>query len=94
MPMPTDVGIIDLMLGIPSPDQPSTYDFMRPLFRDKESLEQFDFPVEYMFKDVPKFGRASATASSFTLEQMDAAPHRAGADRRLPQENDVAAAVL
>ena len=50
MPMPSDVPIIDLMLGIPSPDQPSTYDFMRPLLRDRESLQQFDFPVEYMFK--------------------------------------------
>jgi predicted TIM-barrel fold metal-dependent hydrolase len=68
--MPEDVPIIDLMLGIPSPDQPSTYDFMRPLFRDEESLRQFDFPVEYMFKDVPKTGQKSDYIK-YTLEEMD-----------------------
>ncbi len=70
MPMPTDIGIIDLMLGIPSPDQPSTYDFMKPLLRDKQSLEQFEFPVEYMFKDVPKTGQQSDYIK-YTLEKMD-----------------------
>jgi len=68
--MPEDVPIIDLMLGIPSPDQPSTYDFMRPLFRDEESLRQFDFPVEYMFKDVPKTGQKSDYVE-YTLGEMD-----------------------
>jgi predicted TIM-barrel fold metal-dependent hydrolase len=70
MPMPGDVPIIDLMIGIPSPNQPSSYDFMRPLFRDKQSLEQFDFPVEYMFKDVPKTGQQSDYIK-YTLEKMD-----------------------
>jgi predicted TIM-barrel fold metal-dependent hydrolase len=68
--MPRDVPIIDLMLGIPSPDPPSTYDFMRPLLRDEESLRQFDFPVEYMFKDVPKTGHKSDPIK-YTLEEMD-----------------------
>ncbi|HVH18943.1 MAG TPA: amidohydrolase, partial [Myxococcota bacterium] len=57
MPMPQNIGIIDLMLGIPSPEPKRNYDFMRPLFRDKESRDSFDFPVEYMFKDVPQTGR-------------------------------------
>ncbi len=70
MGMPTDVPIIDLMLGIPSPDAKRSYDFMRPLFRDRESLESFEFPVEYMFKDVPKFERGE-DAIQYTLEQMD-----------------------
>ena len=70
MAMPRDIGIIDLMLGIPSPDQPSTYDFMKPLFRDKQSLEQFEFPVEYMFKDVPQTGRQEDYIK-YTLEKMD-----------------------
>ncbi len=78
MPMPEDVPIIDLMLGIPSPDQPSSYDFMRPLFRDRESLEQFDFPVEYMFKDVPKTG-GKDDYIAYTLGQMD----RYGIERAL-----------
>ena len=70
MPMPRDVGIIDLMMGIPSPDPKPAYDFMKPLFRDAESLQSFEFPVEYMFKDVP----VTATQEDYikyTLEQMD-----------------------
>ena len=71
MTMPTDVPIIDLMLGLPSEEAKRTYDFMRPLFRDKQSLESFDFPVEYMFKDVPTFSNLGDRIK-FTLEQMDA----------------------
>jgi uncharacterized protein len=78
MGMPSDVPIIDLMMGIPSPDAKRTYDFMRPLFRDRESLESFDFPVEYMFRDVPKFERKE-DAIKYTLEQMD----RHGIERAL-----------
>jgi predicted TIM-barrel fold metal-dependent hydrolase len=71
MAVPTDVPIIDLMLGIPDPNPKPHYDFMRPLLRDRESLKSFEFPVEYMFKDVPK----TATRSDYikyTLEKMDA----------------------
>ena len=52
--MPSEIPIIDLMLGLPSEEAKRSYDFMRPLFKDKQSLESFDFPVEYMFKDVPR----------------------------------------
>jgi predicted TIM-barrel fold metal-dependent hydrolase len=76
--MPRDVGVIDLMLGIPSPDPKPGYDFMRPLFRDRESLESFQFPVEYMFKDVPKSGSRDDYIR-YTLEQMD----RFGIERAL-----------
>ena len=69
MSMPKNVAIIDLMLGIPSEDPKPSYGFMRPLFRDRESLESFDFPVEYMFKDVPKTGRRDDYIQ-YTLEQM------------------------
>jgi predicted TIM-barrel fold metal-dependent hydrolase len=70
MAMPKNVPIIDLMLGIPSADARPNYDFMRPLFRDRESRESFEFPVEYMFKDVPKTGRRDDYVK-YTLEQMD-----------------------
>jgi hypothetical protein len=70
MGMPTNVPVIDLMLGIPSEDPKPNYGFMRPLFRDRESLESFDFPVEYMFKDVPKTGRRDDYIQ-YTLDQMD-----------------------
>jgi len=78
MAMPTDVPIIDLMMGIPSPDPKPNYDFMRPLFRDAESLKSFEFPVEYMFKDVPK-SATRADYVKYTLEQMD----RFGIERAL-----------
>ncbi|MFP6640861.1 MAG: amidohydrolase family protein [Myxococcota bacterium] len=70
MAMPTDIPVIDLMLGFPSEEAKRSYEFMRPLFRDKQSLESFDFPVEYMFKDVPTFS-GIGDRIKYTLEQMD-----------------------
>ena len=70
MTMPSDIPIIDLMLGLPSEEAKRSYDFMRPLFKDKQSLESFDFPVEYMFKDVPTFSKLDDRIT-YTLEQMD-----------------------
>ena len=51
MTMPTDIGIIDLMIDFPSPDQRDWYEFLRPQLR--EGSREAEFPVEYMFKDVP-----------------------------------------
>jgi hypothetical protein len=45
MGMPTDIGVIDCMIGFPAEDVKSKYDFMRPAFRDKDSREEFTFPV-------------------------------------------------
>jgi hypothetical protein len=70
MTLPSGIGIIDLMLGIPSDEQTKTYDFMRPLFRDKESLQSFDFPVQYMFKDFPKVSKQEDYIG-YTLQLMD-----------------------
>lgn len=53
MPIPTDSPAIDLMLGMSSEEAKRSCDFMRPLFRDADSLKGFDFPVEYVLKDVP-----------------------------------------
>jgi hypothetical protein len=46
MSLPSDVRIVDLMLGIPRPQQESHYDFLRPLLRDRQSLEEFEFPPQ------------------------------------------------
>ena len=70
MGMPSGIGIIDLMLGIPRPGARRSVDFLRPLLRDRETLESFEFPVEYIFKDVPETGHHD-DALKFTLEQMD-----------------------
>ena len=70
MPFPTDIGVVDLMLGVPSAEPKKTYDFMRPLYMDKESLSSFDFPVEYMFRGVPDAGQQEDYLL-YTLKQMD-----------------------
>src|SRR6202020_2785235 len=54
MGMPTDLGIVDTMLGFPHPDMKEVYRFITRQTRDAQSKEEFDFPVEYMFKDVPE----------------------------------------
>jgi predicted TIM-barrel fold metal-dependent hydrolase len=53
MAMPTDVPIIDTMVGFPSRNRREVYRFLAPHLRDQESREEFRFPAEYMFKDVP-----------------------------------------
>jgi uncharacterized protein len=70
MGMPTKVGVIDLMLQIPTADGKKRYDFLKPLLLDKESRDRFDFPAQYMFKDVPDVG-ASADYVLLTLREMD-----------------------
>ncbi len=70
MGIPAGIGVVDLMLQIPSDDFSSKYEFLKPLLLDKESREQFKFPAQYMFKDVPKTDRAPDYVR-YTLEQMD-----------------------
>ena len=68
--MPTDVGIIDLMLGIPDGPKKDWYAFLKPLQRDHESLEDFEFPVEYMFKEVPDDPHEDDNVA-YVIKQMD-----------------------
>ena len=70
MAMPSDIGIIDTMIGFPAPDF-STYEFIRTQLKDSESAE-FDFPVEYMFKGVPKEKVGADDPIGVTLAEMDA----------------------
>lgn len=70
MPMPQGIGIIDLMLSIPTADTDPWYQFMQPLFRDRESREQFKMPAEYMFKNIPSFV-PGADLLKLTLDEMD-----------------------
>jgi uncharacterized protein len=68
--MPTDLGVIDLMIAPPFRDSRRTYEFLRANLRDRESLEEFEFPAQYMFKDVPHPEPGGDTVA-FLLEQMD-----------------------
>ena len=70
MPMPTDIGVIDLMIGFPQADRRHNYDFLRANLRDRESLDDFEFPAQYMFKNVPK-GEARDDQVAALLELMD-----------------------
>jgi uncharacterized protein len=50
---PWGVGIVDTMLGIPEPHREDWYEFLKPQLRDRESREDFEFPAQYMFKEIP-----------------------------------------
>src|SRR5882762_6652932 len=72
MGMPADVGIIDTMIGFPHPDMKEAYRFVTRQTRDRESREDFEFPVEYMFKDVPnKSLQDVEDPVATTLREMD-----------------------
>ncbi|MFT6956278.1 MAG: putative TIM-barrel fold metal-dependent hydrolase [Halieaceae bacterium] len=70
MPMPDDIGIIDLMLAVPSQDNSNFYDFIKPLLMDEESRQMFQMPAQYMFKDIPDTGE-QADYLAYTLDKMD-----------------------
>lgn len=70
MSMPTDIGVIDLMLAVPGDDSSRFYEWIKPMLMDRQSHEMFNMPAEYMFKDIPKTGK-QADYIAYTLEQMD-----------------------
>jgi predicted TIM-barrel fold metal-dependent hydrolase len=70
MGMPTDVGVIDLMLGIPEGSKKSWYGFLRANLMDDESKEMA-FPAQYMFKDVPDDLDPEADPIKVVLGEMD-----------------------
>jgi len=67
--MPKDIGIVDTMIGFPAEDF-AMYDFIRDQLKDPSA--KFDFPVEYMFKQVPKEMYGSTDDPiKLTLNEMD-----------------------
>jgi uncharacterized protein len=68
--LPTDVGVVDLMIGFPSADARRHYDFMKSQLRDDES-SRMEFPAEYMFKQVPNQLDEGKDPVEETLAQMD-----------------------
>ncbi len=57
------------MIDLPFTDVASTYEFLAPNLRDRESTEEFEVPAQYMFKDVPK--AATDDPVAHTLALMD-----------------------
>ncbi|MGH9185871.1 MAG: amidohydrolase family protein [Acidimicrobiales bacterium] len=69
---PFDVGIVDTMIGFPHRDMRKMYAFITRQTKDRESKEAFEFPVEYMFHDVPdKQYRDVDDPIAVTLHEMD-----------------------
>ena len=73
VPLPPEFrGVIDTMIGFPHPDMKQTYAFLTAQTRDRESKEDFEFPVEYMFHDVPeKALRDVDDPVALTVGEMD-----------------------
>jgi predicted TIM-barrel fold metal-dependent hydrolase len=72
MALPEGIGIIDTMLGFPHQDSKELYRFITRQTKDTESREQFQFPVEYLFKDVPNRElTGSPDPVAVTLHEMD-----------------------
>ena len=66
-----DVGVIDTMINIPHGTKKDWYKFLAPQLRDQESKEDFEFPVEYMFKGVPDDIPEDADPTETVLAEMD-----------------------
>ena len=70
MTFPSDIGVIDLMMGIPEGHKKDWYGFLRAGFMDEESKDM-EFPVEYMFKGVPEDIDPEADPVAVVLGEMD-----------------------
>ena len=71
MTYPSDIGVIDLMIGFPMRGRRKVYDYLMRGIKDAETKEEFTFPAEYMFKDVPGEADEGADAVADTFAQMD-----------------------
>lgn len=77
MPIPEGIGAIDLMIGFPSADSRSHYEYLRSMTKDQESKDM-EFPAEYMFKQVPNYLPEGADPIEVTLQEMEVCGVAAG----------------
>jgi uncharacterized protein len=72
MGMPKGVGVVDTMVGFPHPDMKEAYRFITRQTKDVESKEQFDFPVEFLFKEgTGKAVEGADDPVAVTVREMD-----------------------
>ena len=67
-------GVLDTMIGMPaSAEERKTkhYAQINAGILDKEAREQFAFPAQYMFKDVPDYGDVIDDPVALLLAEMD-----------------------
>jgi hypothetical protein len=64
-----EIGAIDTIIGFPYVDLRGSYQEMLGQIRDRQTQEEFEMPVEYMFKGIPEksYGGNAAATQSFTL---------------------------
>ena len=73
MGMPTDIGIVDLGIGFPYrsvDEKKAAYDFFKANLKDKQSLQEMEFPAEYMFKNAPDVVDPDVDPIEWTVEKM------------------------
>jgi predicted TIM-barrel fold metal-dependent hydrolase len=71
MARPTDIGVVDTMIGLPMKAYgKSFYETLKPLYMDRES-GKMEFPAEYMFKDRPEVADDVDDPVGFLLKEMD-----------------------
>ncbi len=98
-PPPYDgLPIIDTMLGFPKADRREVYKFLAPHLRDRESREEFTFPAQYMFNDLPAEVDSNVDTVALVIDNLDrfgvskamvgVHPDRADAIRALKQHPD------
>jgi len=68
---PRDIGVVDLMIGFPMQDKKAVYEYLKRGMRDSESKEEFTFPAEYMFKDVPEGAEEGVDPIDVAFGEMD-----------------------
>src|SRR4051794_34785637 len=68
--MPTEIGVVDLMIGFPAADAAQHYEFLKSQLRD-EGSKDLEMPAGYMFKDVPNRLAEGDDPVDITLGEMD-----------------------
>ncbi len=68
--MPTDIGVVDCMIGFPSSRPSRRFDFLKPQLRDHSATSSS--PISYMFKDDdPNAVGGEDDPVAVTLAEMD-----------------------
>jgi predicted TIM-barrel fold metal-dependent hydrolase len=67
--MPTDIGVVDTLIGLPSADRRGWYQAFKPMLHD-EGSKTFEHPAGYMYHDPPAVPRTADSASAL-LREMD-----------------------
>lgn len=72
MPIPAGLRAIDTHVNIPwSQHDDARYGAFRNVQRDRESLESFKMPAQYMFRGIPDLGDDTGTYVGRVIEAMD-----------------------